>query len=115
MAYALVAWRRDGDEAPVEAALDALPRIPLFPGFFLVDQDGPSWSTVKDHVQNVVEQNPGTEAVIIMPARGARVGGWVDTAPAPEALKKAREIMNRKGSTTVPVLFATPDIEPDGG
>ena len=112
MAYALVAWRRGGDEASVEADFAGLPRIPFFPGLFLVDQDGPSWSEVKEQVEDVVQNNPGTEAVIIMPPKGARVGGWVDDTPPAEALKQARKIMNKSGSSTVPVFYATPASDP---
>lgn len=112
MAYALIAWRRDGgDEEKVETVLKEVGAIPFFKGLFLVPEDGPSWSDVKAKVQEAVEANPGTQAVIIMPAKGSRVGGWVDTAPPPDQLEKARKIMNRSGSNVVPVLFATPDEE----
>lgn len=115
MAYALVAWRRDGDDEPVHQAMTDLPATHFFRGLCLVREDGVAWSDVKERIQDIVEAHPGTQAVITVPAKGTRVGGWVDTAPPPDALKEAREIMNRSGSNAVPVLFATPDTDDGGG
>jgi hypothetical protein len=108
MAYALVMWRRDGEEEPVEEAFAEIPSITFFRGFFLIQDDGPEWTSVKERIQEVVEQFQGTQAVIVMPGKGTRVGGWVDNTPPPEALQAARAIMNRSGSSTVPTFFAIP-------
>lgn len=108
MAYALVAWRRDGDEEAVAEAFAEIPAIHFFPGLFLVEEDGVAWDDIKERVRDIVEENPGTEAVIVTPNKGTRVGGWVHNAPTADALKKARDIMNKGGSSAVPVFFATP-------
>lgn len=113
MAYALVAWR--GDDEAIDAAMEELGGIPFFRGLFLIREDGASWPDVREALRAVVEANPGTEAVIIMPAKGARVGGWVDTAPTPADLEEARAIMNRSGSNVLPILLATPLLVDDEG
>ena len=110
MAYALVVWRTDGDGAAIEQALSEIPCIPFFRGLALVREDGVAWNTVRERIRAVVEEHPGTEAVVVMPPKGARVGGWVHDTPPPEDLREARRIMNRAGSTAVPELLATPPI-----
>ena len=114
MAYALVAWRRDGDEDEAAEAFAEISSVPFFRGLFLVRKDGPEWSSVRESVQEVVEELPGTEAMIFMPAKGARAGGWVKSTPSADDLKAARKIMNRSGSSTVPSFYAIPPVDEGG-
>lgn len=115
MAYALVTWRRDGDEDEAEEAFAEISSVPFFRGLFLVRKDGPDWTSVKESVQEVVEQLQGTEAMIFMPGKGSRAGGWVKNTPPADDLKAARKIMNRSGSNTVPSFYAIPPVDEGGG
>lgn len=112
MAYALIAWNSpDATQAQIdtiEAGFDTVDTIRFFTGLRLVEEDGPRWREVMQYVHDVVKENPGMEAMVIMPQKGARTGGWVEAPPPPPKLAFAREIMNMSGSDTYPVLFKAP-------
>lgn len=114
MAYAVVAWRTDGDPVAVAAAFSKIGVIDLFQGSFVVHQDGVDWNDVKTQLQDVVSKHPGTEVLVVTPGKGDRVAGWVHDAPTAAELKQLKKIMNRSGSDTVPQFFATPPL-PNGG
>jgi hypothetical protein len=109
MAYALIAWDMPGasDErlASVEDDLDRIGTIRFFAGLRLLEEDGPSWVDVMQKVYETVTANPGLEAMVIMPAKGARVGGWTSANLTAGELDFARGCMNMDGSDTNPVLF----------
>jgi hypothetical protein len=109
MAYALIAWDMPGastdDLASVEAEFDRIGTIRFFAGLRLLQEDGPSWVDVMQKVYGAVRANPGLEAMVIMPAKGARVGGWTSANMTAGELTFARNCMNMDGSDTNPVLF----------
>jgi hypothetical protein len=110
MAYAVVAWRTDGDPAEVAKAFKPIGVIDLFPGLFVVDEDGVDWNEVKRKVEDVVARHPGTEAVILAPSKATRVGCWVHDSPSAADLKKLKRTMNRSGSEAIPPFYATPPL-----
>ena len=114
MAYALIAWDKPGaapaELAAIEAGFDTAGTIRFFSGLRLYDEDGPRWADVMQFVYDAVKQNPGMEAIVIMPAKGARVGGWTLSAPSTQAANFARNAMNIGGSNTNPVLFKEPGL-----
>jgi hypothetical protein len=113
MAYALIAWDKPDATADeltaIESGFDAAGTIRFFDGLRLYDEDGPRWVDVMQFVYDSVKANPGLEAIVIMPAKGARVGGWTAAKPSDAALAFARGAMNMAGSSTNPVLFKCPE------
>lgn len=109
MPYALISWRAPADATDdeltaIENTLDEFDVIHFFQGLALVDDDFPDWSSLRTRLEEEVLQHPGMEAVLIIPGKGVRVGGWVDALPSDADLERAQELMNQSGRDTYPVL-----------
>lgn len=109
MPYALISWRApadatDDEVAAIEDTLDEFDVIHFFQGLALVDDEFPDWTSLRTRLQEEVSQHPGMEAVLIVPGKGVRVGGWIDELPSDADLQRAQELMNQSGRDTYPVL-----------
>lgn len=60
-------------------------------------------------VYDTLKAQRGMEAMVVMPARGARVGAWIESLPAKSQIGFARKAMNMSGSDKQPVLFKVID------
>ena len=116
MAYALISWNHPtADQAEIqaiEAGFTAAGAIQLFTGLRLYDEDGPRWTEVMQFTYDALKDRPGMEAMVIMPARGGRVGGWLADLPRRPQIASARDIMNMRGATTQPLLLKLPGGNP---
>ena len=93
MAYALIAWGH-ADATPdqlqeIEQGFADLGAVRFFPGFQLYrdeanddDEADPGWVDLMQFVYETLEANRGMEAMVLMPARGVRIGGWISQLPA---------------------------------
>lgn len=115
MAYALIAWSKPGatpqELAAIEADFAKRGALPFFRGLFLYPEDGPRWKEMMDFAFSGVKAHPGLEAVVIMPEKGARVGGWVSAKLPKDGAAMVRKIMN-EGEALWPKLLKPPKSAP---
>ena len=116
MAYALISWNHptasQAEIDAIEAGFTAAGAIQLYTGLRLYDEDGPRWTDVMQFTYDALKSRPGMEAIVIMPARGARVGGWLADLPRRAQVDSARGFMNMGGSANQPLLLKHPGANP---